>query len=95
MREFVWDTVLSPGLAGLQSEVHLDYKSRLQELVQKSRQVVPIYKKIREVGPAHSRSFVVEVFVDGACLGTGEGSRIKTAENRAARQAYERLLHQS
>lgn len=92
LRNFVNKTVLEPASTALQENAHLDFKSRLQELVQKNSQTVPEYRKVREVGPPHDRSFVVEVYIDGNCLGTGEGQRIKTAENRAAREAYEILI---
>lgn len=94
LRAFVNRTVLSPASAHLRDNAYLDFKSRLQELVQKSSQTVPEYRKIREVGPAHNRSFLVEVYVDGKRCGAGEGQRIKTAENRAAKEAYEALLRQ-
>ena len=50
-----------------------------------------MYKKVHEEGPAHGKRFVVEVRVENRKVGSGEGPRIKTAENRAARQAYEAL----
>lgn len=93
LRDLIHSRILGPGLIALEDKSELDYKSRLQELVQKRFQVVPEYRKKKEEGPAHNRTFVMEVYVDGELLGAGEGQRIKTAENRAARQAYERMAN--
>jgi len=92
LRIFVEEKVLVPGLVSLEQHSHPDYKSRLQELVQKRWQVIPEYRKAREAGPAHEKNFVVEVYVGGRHLGTGTGARIKTAENQSARQAYDALI---
>ena len=63
-----------------------DYKSTLQELVQTDKKSV-IYEVISETGPAHNKTFVCQVKVDGIVLGTGEGNSKKQAEQRAAKMA--------
>jgi len=63
-----------------------DYKSTLQELVQTDKKSV-VYEIISESGPAHNKTFVCEVKVDGIVLGTGEGNSKKQAEQRAAKVA--------
>ena len=88
---FVRASILTPGMASLEHRVHPDFKSRLQEFLQRRGGELPHYQKAGEEGPPHSKRFVVEVYVEGKCVGVGEGARIKTAENHAARQAYERL----
>jgi ribonuclease-3 len=93
LRDFVCRYVLEPGVDALNGGEHLDYKSRLQELVQKTRHDVPDYVIIGESGPAHRKNFVVEVRIGDRCLGRGEGERIKVAENRAAEEAFERLTN--
>ena len=95
LREFVQSRILAPVIPALGENAHLDHKSRLQELAQKRFQTVPEYRKAREEGPAHNRTFVMEVYVHGQLLGMGEGHRIKTAENRAARQAYEKMTEKT
>ena len=94
LTEFVEQKILRPGLQALENEEHLDFKSLLQELVQKHQQTLPEYKRVLESGPAHEKSFIIEVFVAGNKVGRGEGSRVKTAENAAARLAYAVLLNQ-
>ena len=63
-----------------------DYKSTLQELVQTDKKSV-VYEVISESGPAHNKSFICQVKVDGIVLGTGEGNSKKQAEQRAAKMA--------
>lgn len=63
-----------------------DYKSTLQELVQTDKKSV-VYEIISESGPAHDKTFVCQVKVDGIVLGSGRGSSKKQAEQEAAREA--------
>lgn len=64
-----------------------DYKSTLQELVQMDKKTL-VYKVINETGPAHNKSFEVEVSVDGIVFGRGHGHSKKEAEQMAAKDAY-------
>ena len=68
-------------------ELQGDYKSALQEWAQQRLHQVPVYRRVGEEGPDHSKRFFVTVSVAGAVLARGEGSRIKSAENDAARRA--------
>jgi len=71
--------------------VYVDFKSKLQELVQSRFQVTPAYRLVSEEGPDHDKSFVVEVMVNAKVLGSGTGKSKKLAETEAARLALERL----
>lgn len=64
-----------------------DYKSKLQELVQTTKKSLE-YKIINESGPAHNRTFEVEVEIDGIIYGRGIGKSKKEAEQHAAKDAY-------
>lgn len=70
----------------------VDYKSRLQELVQARWQVTPAYRLIEAVGPDHDKNFTIEVLAGDTVLGRGTGKSKKSAETEAARSALERLL---
>lgn len=48
-----------------------DYKSALQEFLQKSGPAVPEYEVIQTVGPEHDKTFTVRVSLNGKELGTG------------------------
>ncbi|MEN0057441.1 MAG: ribonuclease III [Bdellovibrio sp.] len=64
-----------------------DYKTRLQEVVQKSSQEAPRYELLEEKGPPHNREFHVCVKVQGAVWGEGQGRSKKAAEQMAAQSA--------
>jgi ribonuclease-3 len=65
-----------------------DPKTELQQLFQ-SRRRSPHYHVLAVTGPDHARSYQVEVRLDGAPLGRGEGRSKKEAEQAAARAALE------
>lgn len=88
MRNFLYHEVFSPAQALSTTDEFGDYKSMLQEYVQKHYQMVPEYVIINESGPDHHKHFVVDVLVNGAATGRGEGARKKIAENQAAMKAY-------
>jgi len=67
-----------------------DYKTRLQELSARSYDQLPRYEVTFE-GPDHARRFFAAVHVAGSALGRGEGHSKKSAEQAAARSAWEEL----
>lgn len=71
--------------------VDRDYKTALQELIQRTPGSVVSYRLVRESGPDHCRSFEMEASVDGKVVGTGAGRTKKEAEQMAARTALEKL----
>ncbi len=79
-----WQNLVSQG-------VEEDYKSMLQEIVQKKYQTAPVYKLVEEVGPDHDKTFTIEVIINTKWFGTGQGKSKKLAETEAARQALATL----
>ena len=71
--------------------VDRDYKTALQELVQRKPGSVITYQLIRESGPDHCRLFEMEVSIGGVPAGQGEGRTKKEAEQMAAKTAIEKL----
>lgn len=71
--------------------VPTDPKSRLQVLVQSRRLKLPEYRTLKIEGPDHSKTFTVEVYVDGEISGKGQGRSKQQAEREAARRALEKL----
>lgn len=65
----------------------MDYKSQLQERVQREDRGDIIYKIVEENGPAHHREFVTKIFVGEQEMGVGVGRSKKDAEQHAAHQA--------
>ena len=64
-----------------------DYKSMLQEYVQTAQKSLT-YEVISETGPAHNRTFVVNVLIENLVYGTGKGKSKKEAEQMAAKDAF-------
>jgi ribonuclease-3 len=72
-----------------QKEIFADYKTQLQELVQKKYKSIPQYKVVFEKGPPHNKCFYVEVKVAKRVLGKGRGRNKKEAEQAAAKEGLE------
>ncbi len=67
-----------------------DYKTALQEKVQKAFKTVPTYEVIREYGPSHNKLFEVKVKVfEYESVGIGKSK--KEAEREAARKLLEKI----
>lgn len=64
-----------------------DYKTKLQEMVQTEKESVE-YRLVNETGPAHDRTFEVDVVIDNIIYGHGIGKSKKEAEQNAAFDAY-------
>lgn len=71
---------------------NVDYKTALQELVQKKKDQTLCYELIGESGPDHDKRFTVAVFLNGQKVGQGIGSSKKRAEQEAAHSALETLF---
>ena len=68
-----------------------DYKTALQELVQRESGQVLAYRLVGEEGPDHNKRFFVEVTLNGKGVGQGSGRSKKEAEQMAAKAAIEML----
>ena len=64
-----------------------DYKTALQELVQRQAGQELSYRMAGEQGPDHAKTFVAEVLLNGTVVGTGSGHSKKEAEQSAAKAA--------
>lgn len=64
-----------------------DYKTRLQEELQREPAKTYAYRLVEASGPDHAKVFTVEVLIDDAPAGRGTGSSKKEAEQAAAREA--------
>ena len=73
------------------SRSSLDYKTALQELCQERLKQLPEYRVVSETGPDHQKQFDVEVLVKGQLYGRGIGKSKKEAEQKAAKEALEKL----
>lgn len=64
-----------------------DYKTALQEIIQRKKNQSVSYRLIGEKGPDHQKVFCIEVLLNGQTIGTGEGTSKKRAEQSAAQAA--------
>ena len=87
-REIVYDVIV-PFIKDKDVTFFMDYKSKLQELVQTTKKSV-LYVLKKETGPAHDRTFYVDVLVDNIVLGTGVAKSKKEAEQNAAKNALKK-----
>lgn len=69
-----------------------DYKTELQELVQRKRDQSVTYELIGSHGPDHCKEFSVRVLLNGNAVGEGSGTSKKRAEQAAAAQAIRTLF---
>ena len=68
-----------------------DYKTRLQELVQRRSDRHIAYVLTDESGPDHDKRFTFEARINGEAVGSGVGRTKKEAEQMAARKALETM----
>ena len=68
-----------------------DYKTALQELIQRTPGHTLRYQLMKESGPDHQKEFWMEVALDGKPVGSGTGHSKKEAEQQAAKAALEAL----
>lgn len=78
-----------------QKSASRDYKTALQELVQRENGRVLSYRLMGSEGPDHAKTFWVEVDLDGTAVGQGKGRSKKEAEQQAARAAIQKLNDQA
>jgi ribonuclease-3 len=68
-------------------EVFKDYKTALQEIIQRNPEESVSYYLTDEKGPDHDKIFTVEVHLNSNVIGVGKGQSKKQAEQMAAKQA--------
>ncbi len=73
------------------NDVFYNPKAILQEYTQEQYKILPIYQTVGETGPAHDRTFTVNVFIKEQVVGQGQGKSKKEAQQKAAYSAIERL----
>ncbi|MEG0693491.1 MAG: ribonuclease III [Oscillospiraceae bacterium] len=72
-----------------------DYKTALQEIIQKNREEKIEYVLADEIGPDHNKAFTVEVHLNSNVIGVGKGKSKKQAEQLAAKEALELMGYET
>ena len=89
-REFIlsqMEEIIEGSVNGI---TQIDYKTRLQEIIQKNSDSRIVYEMISESGPDHDKHFKIQVKINELIRGTGQGKSKKEAEQNAARDALEK-----
>ncbi len=73
--------------------LHIDSKSKFQEIAQEQFRVTPVYKVLDESGMDHVKEFMIGVFLGDKQYGSGSGSSKQEAQQDAAHDALEQLGH--
>ena len=88
-RKIIQKYILSREIEGLNSQ--RDYKTALQELIQRESGQSLKYRLTGSEGPDHDKRFFVEVDLNGQPVGAGKGRSKKEAEQMAAKAAIAKL----
>ena len=88
--EFIHTNLLSD-LGAAEPACFTDFKTALQELIQRRSGQILSYELTGEQGPDHDKTFAVRVLLNGESIGEGVGHTKKEAEQAAARNALEAL----
>ena len=86
-RELIHRCLLDVQRESVVEERRRDYKTALQELVQRQADQVLTYRMAGEQGPDHAKTFRAEVLLNGAVIGAGDGHSKKEAEQAADKAA--------
>lgn len=72
-----------------------DYKTVLQEIIQKNPDEKVEYNLVGQFGPDHNKAFKIQVLLNSNVIGTGRGKSKKAAEQMAAKEALELMGYET
>lgn len=89
---FLVEKLLLPLLPSIiKNKAYIDYKSKLQEIVQEKMKVTPVYKVVKEIGPDHAKTFFIDCLAGEKTIGKGKGKNKQASEQQAAKAALEKI----
>jgi len=71
----------------IEKGLHVDAKSRFQEMCQEIEDQTPYYKVLKEEGPDHDKTFIMGAYIEEELIGKGKGTSKQNAEDQAAKSA--------
>ncbi|PKM71956.1 MAG: ribonuclease III [Firmicutes bacterium HGW-Firmicutes-16] len=89
-KSFIDKYILSK-LPAMETRPISDYKTALQEYVQRKTGQILSYELLTEEGPDHNKSFTMQVSLNGKPIGEGNGHTKKEAEQCAAKNGIEEI----
>lgn len=90
-RVFIINQLMNTIIDAVDGTTLMDYKTQLQETLQKHNESNIVYESVKETGPDHDKEFLIEVKNNNIVLGQGIGKSKKEAEQRAAKEALKFL----
>ena len=88
-KDFILEFIMNKAETVEKGHISVDYKTTLQEIVQKNHQETLSYHVKSESGPDHDKLFVIEVYINSNPIAEGSGKSKKQAEQAAAKAALE------
>lgn len=88
--KFIADFILAKLDEIIEKGLHIDAKSRFQEMCQDAEEVTPHYEVLEEKGPDHDKHFVMGAYIGKKLIAKGEGSSKQKAEDDAAEKALKK-----
>lgn len=85
------DQIMAPLFLSAKAEDVTDYKTHLQEVIQADTRKTIHYELLEELGPSNRPTFTMGVYLDDILLGKGTASSKKKAEQKAAKDAFEKM----
>lgn len=92
-RRFVLDQLKPIIMDAVQGKLFVDYKTRLQEVIQVQKGNRIKYELVKEEGPDHSKIFFTHVKLNDETIGVGSGHSKKESEQEAAKEGLKRLTN--
>ncbi|MEG0367399.1 MAG: putative dsRNA-binding protein, partial [Coprobacillus sp.] len=87
VRTFILNNFKNTIKKAINNEIVLDFKTKLQEFLQRDGEVDIKYELVKHEGPPHRRIFYTEVFIGEKRVGEGSGFSKKEAEQNSAKAA--------
>jgi len=94
-KEFINKVIVAKLPEVLEKGLHVDAKSRFQELAQEKYRITPTYEVLSEEGLDHDKTFKIGLFLGNEQMGEGAGSSKQEAQQNAAREALEKIEKQN
>lgn len=88
IKKFILDLFVPEIMKVLENKHQKDYKTLLQEYVQKKFKTYPRYSLVQKEGPDHDKTFWITVGIGDKVYGPGKGKNKKEAEQNAAGIAF-------
>jgi ribonuclease-3 len=85
-KTFILDNFRRTIEKAISNEIILDYKTKIQEMLQQNGEVDICYELVKFEGPPHRREFFVDLLINHSIKGSGRGYSKKEAEQNAAKE---------